>query len=166
MQGCPLGCAGCCNAHLLDPAGGAPARVEELLAEIDATPGLDGVTLLGGEPFAQPEPLALLARACRRRGLSVVTYTGYALSEIHALPGAGPRALLRATDLLVDGRFDATAGPSPHRNVGSANQRLLARTPRGAALVARWDEGPEVVEVRIDGPTVRVNGAPFAVRLR
>jgi anaerobic ribonucleoside-triphosphate reductase activating protein len=167
VQGCPLRCDGCCNPELLDATGGEPVPSDRLTAELaaarEAFPAIEGVTFLGGEPFAQGLALARLARWARADGLSIVTYSGFTLEELRARPGDGARALLAATDLLVDGRWDPDAGPSPHRNVGSANQRLVPLTPRGAALATRWDDGPEVVEVRIDGTRVLANGVPGAL---
>jgi anaerobic ribonucleoside-triphosphate reductase activating protein len=167
VQGCPLRCRACCNPGLLAADGGEPVSArdlaKELLAARESSPALEGVTFLGGEPFAQAGAVGALAGVARAAGLSVVTYSGFTVEELRALPGGGPRALLAATDLLVDGRWDADAGPSRHRNVGSANQRLVPLTPRGAALAARWDDGPEVVEVRMDGARVLVNGVPGAL---
>ena len=167
VQGCPLRCDGCCNPELLEADGGEPVPWERLAEELGAAraafPTLEGVTFLGGEPFAQGAALARLAVEARAAGLSVVTYSGFTLEELRARPGDGERALLDATDLLVDGRWDPDAGLSSHRNVGSANQRLVPLTPRGAALAARWDVGPEVVEVRIDGAQVLANGVPGAL---
>ena len=51
VQGCPLRCPGCCNPEFLPFAGGTPTRVSELLRRVD-TEDVEGVTLLGGEPFA------------------------------------------------------------------------------------------------------------------
>jgi anaerobic ribonucleoside-triphosphate reductase activating protein len=163
VQGCPLRCAGCCNPEMIPFVRASPTPVAALLRELRETPGLDGLTLLGGEPFAQPAPLAILAEGVRALGLDVLAFSGYTRDELRRLPGAGPRRLLAACDLLVDGRFDARLREGARRLVGSSNQRLLPLTPRGEALAARWDEGPDVVEVRIDGTRVVANGPPGAV---
>jgi anaerobic ribonucleoside-triphosphate reductase activating protein len=134
--------------------------VATLVAELAAAPGVEGVTLLGGEPFAQALPLARYAAAARALGRSVITFSGYTLAQLRALPGAGPRALLAATDLLVDGRFVAARARGGPRNVGSSNQRLVALGPGGEALLRRWEEGPDVVEVTLRGDEVRANGVP------
>lgn len=187
VQGCPLRCPGCCNPAMLPFDGGSCSTVGEILAEIEATAGIEGVTFLGGEPFAQAEPLARIAAAVQASGRSVLVFSGYTLEElrgessgcspqrrdapgdgdgaqVHARsPSAAVAALLAATDLLVDGRYDA-GSPSPLRFVGSANQRLHALTARGAVLARGFEAGPDVVEVRIDGARVSVNGRPEALR--
>lgn len=167
-QGCTLRCPGCCNPHLFAAAGGAEWEVEALLARAAALRGqVEGVTLLGGEPFEQAEALAAFARGSRALGLTVMTFTGYALEELVA-PGAeaalpGARALLEATDLLVDGRYDAARPERVRRWAGSENQRFHFLTAAYAPGVERAPPGEpdELVEVRLapDGG-VRVNGWP------
>ncbi|HET8646986.1 MAG TPA: 4Fe-4S cluster-binding domain-containing protein, partial [Vicinamibacteria bacterium] len=61
VQGCSIRCPGCCNPHLF-PARGEVVSVDALVAEVKAVRGrIEGLTLLGGEPFDQPAPLAVLA---------------------------------------------------------------------------------------------------------
>src|SRR5262249_31072713 len=55
FQGCPLRCPGCCNPEMLPFSGGTPCTVAALLDQIDGaacTQGVEGITLLGGEPLA------------------------------------------------------------------------------------------------------------------
>ncbi|NLE20409.1 MAG: 4Fe-4S cluster-binding domain-containing protein, partial [Clostridiales bacterium] len=54
-QGCPHRCPGCHNPGTHDPAGGYEADTAAVLADLKENPLLDGLTLSGGEPFAQPE---------------------------------------------------------------------------------------------------------------
>jgi anaerobic ribonucleoside-triphosphate reductase activating protein len=139
--------------------------VEALVAQLSAAASdVEGVTLLGGEPFEQAAPLARFARAARRLGLSVVVFSGYALEELRA-PGApaGSRNLLAATDLLIDGRYDAGLPERTRRWAGSANQRFHYLTGRYTPAIERPGPGEplQTVEVRLlaDGQ-VLVNGWP------
>lgn len=159
VQGCPLRCEGCCNPDMLQFSPATPTQVSALVEEVVATRGIEGVTFVGGEPFAQAGPLATVARAARERGLSVLVFTGYTLEDLRGARRAEWDALLAATDLLVDGRYEA-GNPSPLRFVGSANQRLHAFTAAGTALAREFDAGPDVVEIRIDGAHATVNGTP------
>ena len=52
LQGCSIGCPGCINPHLWSFHGGDEVNVEHLADEILAL-DVDGITLLGGEPFDQ-----------------------------------------------------------------------------------------------------------------
>ncbi|MDX2024744.1 4Fe-4S single cluster domain-containing protein [Microcella sp.] len=125
-------CHGCFNPQFFGRRGGTVFTVDELLAEVP-TSGIEGVTLLGGEPFEQAPALAHFARAVRDRGLSVMSFSGVTLDELsegarQGEPGAG--ALLDQTDLLVDGPFlqDQVEGDRPW--VGSRNQGVRALADR------------------------------------
>ncbi len=122
---CSHGCPGCHNPGTHDPSGGEEATVEALAAQFQANPLLDGVTLSGGEPFAQAADCAQVARRAHQAGLNVWTYTGYLFEAIQAKGDPAWEALLRETDVLVDGPFllgEKTYG-LPFR--GSRNQRLI-----------------------------------------
>ena len=57
-QGCPHHCPGCHNPQTHDFSGGELVPISRILSDIQADPLISGVTLSGGEPFCQPEPLA------------------------------------------------------------------------------------------------------------
>lgn len=159
VQGCSIHCPGCFNPHFWGTRGGVEQPVSGLVQRVVAA-NVEGITLLGGEPFEQAGGLARLAAAVREQGLSVMTFTGYErafLESPHAPPGAG--ALLAATDLLVDGRYD-TARPDTLRPwVGSTNQRFHFLTNRYQHLEARLPALRDTVEIRLapDGQ-VTLNG--------
>lgn len=156
LQGCPLRCAGCCNPELFDVRGGILADPHVVAARILAS-DVDGVTVLGGEPFAQPEGLAALLRAVRAGGRSTIVFSGYTLEELQALPGTAPA--LAELDVLVDGRYDAARPETRRRWIGSKNQRLWFFTDRyGPADF----EGANTVELRWDGKSLTVSGWPDA----
>jgi anaerobic ribonucleoside-triphosphate reductase activating protein len=168
-QGCSIRCAGCCNPHLFEDAGGVEVDVADLLRRLGAArEGLDGVTLLGGEPFDQAEPLAVFARGARDLGLGVMTFTGHLVEDLRRSAEPGVAALLEATDLLVDGPYDARKPERERRWVGSSNQRFHFLTSRHVPGIERIAPGEveRTVEVRIraDGFT-EVNGWPELARL-
>ncbi|HVQ31749.1 MAG TPA: 4Fe-4S single cluster domain-containing protein [Vicinamibacteria bacterium] len=164
LQGCSLRCAGCCNPRLFEAEGGTRVSVADLLIEVAAVRAqVEGVTLLGGEPFEQAEALAPFASGVRALGLSVLTFSGYRREELHSRRDAGVRALLAATDVLVDGRYEATRPETSRLWAGSTNQRFHYLTSRYSAEIEtpRGDDALRTVEVRLgsDG-TVAVNGWP------
>ena len=66
----------------------------------------DGVSLLGGDPFAQPEGLLALVRALRARGCPhILCYSGYTYEALRrgARRQATIGAVLDELDMLVDG---------------------------------------------------------------
>ena len=55
FQGCPLRCAGCCNPEMLPFAGGQQIPLADVLVQVRraaSEQGVEGITLLGGEPIA------------------------------------------------------------------------------------------------------------------
>src|SRR5579871_31715 len=83
LQGCPLRCPGCCNPEMLPFFGGERRSVAGLVAAVERSraEGVEGITLLGGEPLAHARGCAWLARAVRARGLSVMVFSGFTLEE-------------------------------------------------------------------------------------
>jgi anaerobic ribonucleoside-triphosphate reductase activating protein len=131
VQGCAIRCPGCCNPHMFDAAGGSPVAPADLLARLDRVRDrVEGITLLGGEPFEQGAALAPFARGARERGLSVVAFTGHLLEDLRLDRPAGSRELLAEVDLLVDGPYRADLPERDRRWSGSANQRFHFLTGR------------------------------------
>ena len=124
-QGCPHRCPGCHNPQTHDFAGGYDAEVEELFEQYRENPLLRGVTLSGGEPFCQPEPLAELARLVHGAGGDVFCYTGYTYEQLLGLDDPAVAALLREVDVLIDGPYLEAQRDLTLLFRGSANQRLL-----------------------------------------
>ncbi|MFE7107978.1 4Fe-4S single cluster domain-containing protein [Streptomyces sp. NPDC057575] len=152
VQGCPLRCRGCVASETLPFEGGTVHTVAELADWLDGLPGIEGVTLSGGEPFSQAAGLAELLDAVRERrpGFSAMAYSGF---RHEALLRGGPdrRALLRRLDLLVDGPYVASRRHGL-RWRGSSNQRVLALTGRYAHVGAEPDSSAGVeLSVEADG---------------
>lgn len=126
-QGCPHHCPSCQNPQTHDFVGGYDSKVGNLIAEMRKNPLLSGVTLSGGDPFAQAEPFAVLAAEVHKLGLNVITYTGWTYEQI--IDGldshAGWRELLAETDVLVDGRFLLEEKSLAILFRGSRNQRTI-----------------------------------------
>jgi anaerobic ribonucleoside-triphosphate reductase activating protein len=169
VQGCRIRCPGCCNPHFFATQGGRRMAVSEIADEIRAVAGeIEGVTLLGGEPFDQPEALAVLACQARAFGLSIMTFTGYRLEDLRGRGSKGADALLAATDLLVDGPYDAKRPETRRRWAGSTNQRfhfLSGRYSPGIEWPAPGEPQRRIeMELTRDG-SVRLRGWPEFARL-
>lgn len=143
-QGCPHRCPGCHNPQTHDPDGGYETTTEKILSAIRENPLLQGLTLSGGEPFAQPEAMAELAESAHALGLDVITYTGYTIEDLLADIDQNPgwRRLLAATDTLVDGPFLLEEKSLLLKFRGSKNQRILdsqASLAQGKAVEKSFD---------------------------
>jgi anaerobic ribonucleoside-triphosphate reductase activating protein len=174
VQGCSLRCPGCCNPEMFAPdKGGSFIEPAELAQRILATPGIEGISVLGGEPFQQPEALAEVCRLVRAGGLSVMIYTGYTLAELRAkasaltptLSPAGEREavseLLATVDLLVDGRYEQGKPEKSRRWIGSSNQVMHFLTSRYSPTEPRFSTS-NTVELRFVKGQLTINGWPQA----
>jgi anaerobic ribonucleoside-triphosphate reductase activating protein len=161
LQGCPLRCPGCCNPEMLPFEGGTPTALGDLIAQIETARayGIEGITLLGGEPLAHAAGAAALAKAVRQRGLSVMVFSGYTLEEAWRLPDPAVAELLARADILVDGPYVREQPETRRRWIGSANQRVHFLSDRYRADDPRWLL-PNTLEIRLRGPELTVNGFP------
>ena len=125
VQGCPHGCPGCHNPDSHDPSGGREMTVEEVAAEMLGNPLTDGLTLSGGEPFAQAADCLRLAEAARSRGLSVWSYSWWTFEHLRDEGTEAQKALLAEVDVLVDGPFVLAERSLTLPFRGSRNQRLI-----------------------------------------
>ena len=143
LQGCSIGCHGCINPHLWSFQGGQEVNIEHLADEIL---GLDveGITLLGGEPFDQAAECYELSRRVRDGGKGVVTFSGYTYEKLLKEERSDWASLLSVTDLLVDGPYESELPEEDRAWVGSTNQRFLNLTNRYV------DIDPKVVKNRIE----------------
>lgn len=140
-QGCPHGCPGCHNPDTHDAGGGHEATVEALTALLLANPLIGGLTLSGGDPFLQAAECALLAAAAHRHGKTVWTYTGYTWETLRTAGREDFDALLRETDVLVDGPFLMAKKSYSTRFRGSSNQRLIdVPASLAAGTPVRWSQ--------------------------
>jgi len=163
VQGCPLRCPGCCNPEMFPEEGGTVVAAEELARRAIETVGIEGVSLLGGEPFAQAPGCASFAQLVREAGLSVMVFTGYTMGELEsrrADPGVGE--LLSACDLLVDGRFERDLVDTSRRWIGSSNQVCHFPSARYSPDDPRFAM-PNTAELRLSGGTLTMNGWPGLV---
>ncbi len=163
VQGCTIRCPGCCNPEMFTKAGGKDMTVDEVLAKLPAD--VEGVSILGGEPFEQAAEVAAFARGVRARGKTVMVYSGYTLGELREQAVTNPAVteLLDVVDLLVDGRYDRDkAEPPPplgRRWLGSTNQVMHFLTPAYSADDPRM-RGANTVEIHWRDGKLVVNGWP------
>ncbi len=74
--------------------------------------------------------------------------------------GPGAQALLAATDLLIDGRYEATLPDARRRWIGSTNQRMHALTDRYDPSAPSFFTA-DTVELRLVDGVLTANGRPW-----
>ena len=123
-QGCPHRCPGCHNPETWEFGCGTQMDADTALQVVRSNPLCRGVTFSGGEPFAQAEEFAVLARLLKAQGYEVASYSGYTFEEL--LSGTpGQKALLESIDVLIDGPFRLEERSLELNFRGSRNQRIL-----------------------------------------
>ncbi|WP_225733199.1 4Fe-4S single cluster domain-containing protein [Pseudoclavibacter sp. CFCC 13796] len=143
-QGCSIRCQHCINPQLFSPTGGREVLVRAIIIDaVDA--GVEGLTLLGGEPLDQAGPCADLAAEAQAAGLGVICFTGYTFEQ--ALHFADADRLFASVDLVIDGPYQAALVDDDRALVGSSNQRFIYLTDR----YCDYDpvQTPERFEVRV-----------------
>lgn len=140
VSGCPLACKGCYNKSIQNFSVGIPytQELEDKIIEDLSHDYVQGLTLLGGEPFMNPTvSLRLIRRVRDEFGNSkdIWCWTGFTWEEIHeslisgGLAGQMRKQMLEEIDVLVDGRYIEeqegwSSGKIKFR--GSWNQRIIS----------------------------------------
>lgn len=124
-QGCSRHCKGCFAKDTWDSNGGTEVSLMELSQQVlNVCCKIEGLTILGGEPFEQSEEVARLAKFAQEQGLGVITFTGFIYERLLIDNSPGVKMLLQHTDLLIDGEFQKDNLETQRSLVGSSNQRF------------------------------------------
>ena len=128
VSGCMFHCEGCYNAATWSFKAGIPytKELEEQIMRDLAQPYVQGLTLLGGEPFLNTVILIPLVKRIR---------------EELMLETPDKIELLHLVDILVDGRFDITKKNLMLQFRGSSNQRIIdVKKSLNQGEVVIWDK--------------------------
>lgn len=148
VSGCPHHCAGCFNPETWDFTFGAkfePQQEKEILQSLQPT-HIQGLSLLGGEPFApeNQQTVLNLVRAVRRElpEKDIWCYTGYLFENLRdGVVGDCSQLLLKELDVLVDGPFILDRKNLGLRFRGSDNQRIIrVKDSLAAGQICLWTE--------------------------
>lgn len=153
VSGCRHHCPGCFNPGTWAFEAGAPFTDEvegQIIASLEPA-YMDGLTLLGGEPF-EPENQGALVRLLEHVRAEfprkdVWAYSGFTWQELVDGPSRAhtPEALkmLELIDVLVDGPFVLELKDITLRFRGSSNQRIID-VPRSleTGSPVLWEDDP------------------------
>ena len=141
VQGCPHHCPGCHNPQTHDPNGGSWGDTEDIITAMAENPLLDGITLSGGDPFMQPKECTELAKGAHQHGLNVWTYTGYTWEALFTENDPDKIALLKESDVLIDGPFLLAERSLELKFKGSRNQRIIdVKKSLEAGKIILWED--------------------------
>lgn len=129
LSGCKFLCPGCYNVVAQNFHYGSPytqALEDQIIADL-SQPYVQGLTLLGGEPFLNTAvALQLTQRVRAEFGTTkdIWSWTGYTWEELMK-ETPDKQALIQALDVLVDGRFVQALMDLTLRFRGSSNQKMI-----------------------------------------
>lgn len=152
LSGCKFLCPGCYNVVAQNFHYGFEyaSELEDKIIEDLSHSYVQGLTLLGGEPFLNTEVALRLTRRVRAEfgtTKDIWSWTGYTWDEL-LNETDDKKALLNEIDVLVDGRFIQALMDLKLRFRGSSNQRMID-VPASLAneKVVLWtdeyDDGPK-----------------------
>ena len=126
-QGCSHNCPFCQNPQTHNFEGVCDFSVDEIKEEIKNLKNQDGITLSGGDPLYQIEPIVEISKYAKSLGLNVWCYTGFLYEDILKMGEKNPKylELLQYLDVLVDGLFVNELKDLNLLFRGSSNQRLI-----------------------------------------
>ena len=144
VSGCMFHCKGCYNAATWSFKAGIPytKELEEQIMRDLAQPYVQGLTLLGGEPFLNTGILIPLVKRIHKElpEKDIWSWTGYTWEEL-MLETPDKLELLHLVDILVDGRFDITKKNLMLQFRGSSNQRIIdVKKSLNQGEVVIWDK--------------------------
>ena len=152
VSGCTNHCKNCFQPQTWDFFYGQPftQETEERLLQMLAPSYINGLTLLGGEPFEpknQRELLPLLREVrAKYPGKTIWCFTGFRLDDELLADGSYPRCeatdeMLACIDVLVDGRFMKELKDISLQFRGSRNQRVIdMNRTRETGTICIWDK--------------------------
>ncbi len=134
VQGCAIQCPGCFNQALWSFEPKFIIPVSSLIRKFgERKNSIEGISILGGEPFHQPAALCLFLEGLKASGLSTVVYTGFTFEYLQKLKNPMVNRMLEATDILIDGPFKQDLKDLSLVWRGSSNQRILFLSSRYSA---------------------------------
>ena len=154
-QGCSRHCKGCMAKDTWPHINNQKMSIEEILSIVTKNPTIEGVTILGGEPFEQVQELSQLTQGIKDKGLSTIIFTGYTYEQLRDSGNSYIEAILSSIDVIIDGPYIQELRSFSRPMVGSDNQRFIFLTDTYSLA----DFQTNTIEVRISkGGIVQYNG--------
>lgn len=155
FQGCSRHCDGCYAADTWSHKTNKLISVDEIKSMLAENQSTEGITVLGGEPFEQPEQLLSLVKTAKELNRSTIVFTGYTLKELHLENKPYITEILNNTDVLIDGAYDKNKRSFDSPLIGSSNQNFHFLTER----YSMSDFEKNKIELIIDkNGIIRING--------
>ena len=160
VQGCCFRCPGCVSpdwipqkqANLIDP--------QQLATTILSVPGIEGLTVSGGEPMLQANALSELFTYLRQqREISIICFTGFTLAQLRAKDDPHINRVLALIDVLIDGQYISELNDNKGWR-GSSNQIVHHLSNRHLAEASLFTDRKRDVEIQVRAESALMVGVP------
>jgi len=140
LQGCSLGCKKCFNPESWSFKENKLVDVYELADKIK-THNPDGITISGGEPFLQSQPLLEFLKYIYPFPKGILIYSGFYEHELQTI--SEYEQILDYVCVIVSGRFDHTKRVY-NSLLSSSNQKFI------------WGKNPKIIEEELQNQNFEV----------
>lgn len=163
VQGCERRCPGCCNPKMQEIKKNIVVDTSDLIKIIQHSKNddnIEGISIIGGEPFLQAQGLSEVAKWAKSEGLTVLAFTGYLLEELKDLKNESVDDLIRYVDILVDGPYVDHLYDTERDWVGSSNQKVWFLSNAYSPGI-EYDKQEHQMEVLVSEKEILINGWPY-----
>ena len=163
VQGCNKSCPGCISKEWQSKEPNVLIDVRKLFAIIykcNEDNKLEGITISGGEPFIQPEPLYYLCKWLKEyTSLGIIVFTGYKYDDLVKRDQSIINKLLNNIDLLIAGPFKKELNDNKGLR-GSSNQTFNYLTEKYLKYKEEIESGVREVEITFNEKESFLIGVP------
>lgn len=160
-QGCPFSCVGCMTPDSQDFNSGLHIEVNEIVELILTAKDIEGITISGGEPFAQAKELnEMILKIKQKKDMGVIVYTGFTLEQLKNKNDIYINKFLENIDILIDGLFDSSLNDGISLR-GSSNQDVYQLTHRYSDVFDKYyNQTTREIEIHMEDENMMVSGIP------
>lgn len=124
--GCHKRCKKCANPELqmFDKTKDIPVeQLEKMVLRLDVS-RIDGITISGGEPFAQPNELKEFLKKMSPQIEDILVFSGYTYDELCEMENNSIQECFKYIDVLILGEYVDEKNDNKTALVASSNQKI------------------------------------------
>lgn len=160
FQGCSIRCEDCMIPDTWHFTKERSILVDDFVNLVVNDKAIEGITILGGEPFDQSEALMALIKSVKKQSdLSIMLFSGYTKDSLEAKKSIDITSILSLVDIFIEGPYVKEYTDFSRQWVGSSNQKIHFLSNRYQGFDINRQSKNYDVEVRIskDG-YISING--------
>lgn len=160
VQGCCFNCRGCVSPDWIPRTEKTLVEPLELADYILSVPGIEGLTVSGGEPMLQAAALSELFTYIRqKRDLSIICFSGFTKKQLEAKFDSAINQILQQIDVLIDGQYTPELNDNKGWR-GSSNQVIHFLTSRHLKEAYLFSKRNRDVEIHMRDDSALMVGVP------